>query len=45
MATLFGIFKFNNIPYAELTGKDSKKEIELWVDKLKDTPEYCICCE
>jgi hypothetical protein len=37
MATLFEIFKFNNVPYAESTDESGRKEIELWVDKLKDT--------
>ncbi|MCK9403413.1 MAG: hypothetical protein M0Q26_08445 [Chitinophagaceae bacterium] len=37
MAPLFEIFKFNNVPYAELTDEPGKNEIESWVDKLKDT--------
>ncbi len=35
MATLYDIFKFNNIPYSELTDERHKKEIERWVEKIE----------
>jgi hypothetical protein len=37
MATLFDIFKYNNIPYSELTDNTEKQEIEKLVTKLSGT--------
>ena len=37
MATLFDIFRYNNIPYYELADELGKKEIEYWIEKIKDT--------
>jgi hypothetical protein len=37
MITLYDRFKFNNVPYSELTDNAGKKEIERWVNKLKET--------
>lgn len=37
MDTLYDRFKFNNVPYSELTDEAGKKEIERWVNKLKET--------
>jgi hypothetical protein len=37
MKTLFDLFKFNNMPYAEVTDKAGKIEIEKWVSKLEGT--------
>ena len=37
MTTLYDIFKFNNIQYFELTDEAGKKEIEFWIQKIKNT--------